>query len=85
MKLLQLAFVSGDSILNGGEEAVLRVYYDYSITTKYQFFCGFFQGKQIFSVYRLPPQESSITFKMEWGTETVNDVFTQVNLEKQVC
>ena len=75
-----ITFVSGDSILNGGEEAVLRVYYDYSITTKYQFSVVTSKGNNFFCI-STSPQESAITFKMEWGTATVNDAFTQINLE----
>jgi hypothetical protein len=72
--------VSGNAILNAGEEAIMRVYYDYSIITKYQFSVVTSKGNKFFCV-STSPQDSSITFKMEWGTETVNDVFTQVMLE----
>lgn len=75
-----VTFVSGNAILNAGEQAVMRVYYDYSTTTKYQFSVVTSKGNKFFCI-STSPQDSSITFKMEWGTETVNDVFTQVSLE----
>jgi hypothetical protein len=75
-----VTFVSGKAILTAGEEAIMRVYYDYSTTTNYQFSVSTSKGNNFFCI-STSPQDSSITFKMEWGTVTVNDVFSQVSLE----
>jgi flagellin-like protein len=75
-----VSFVSGYSILIGGEEAIMRVFYSYSPTTKYQFSVTTSKGNKFF-ILSTSPQNSSITFKMEWGTATVNDVFTQISLQ----
>ena len=74
-----VTFVSGNGVVNAGEEAIMRVFYDYSTITKYQFSVVTSKGNKFLCISTSPP-DTSITFKMEWGTETVNDVFTQVNL-----
>ena len=75
-----ISFVSGDSILNAGEEAIMRVYFDFSSKTKYQFSVSTSKGQKFFYI-STSPLDSSITFKMEWGTTTANDTFNQVNLQ----
>ncbi len=75
-----ISFISGDSTLTGGEVAVMRVYFDYSDNTKYQFSVGTSKGNKFFFL-STTPMYSSITFKMEWGTTIVNDTFKQLNLE----
>jgi flagellin-like protein len=75
-----VSFVSGDSTLNAGEVAIMRVYFDYSSKTKYQFSVSTSKGQKFFFI-STSPLDSSISFKMEWGTATVNDSFNQVNLQ----
>lgn len=75
-----VSFVSGDSTLNAGEEGIMRVYFDYSSKTKYQFSVSTSKGQKFFYI-STSPLDSSITFKMEWGIATVNDTLTQVNLQ----
>jgi flagellin-like protein len=75
-----ISFVSGDSTINAGEEAIMRVYFDYSTKTKYQFSVSTSKGQKFFYI-STSPLDSSITFKMEWGTTTINDTYKQVNLQ----
>ena len=75
-------FVSGNEILNAGEEVILRVFYDYSISTKYRFSVTTSKSNNFLLISTSPP-DSSITFKMEWGTATVNDEFTEVVLQNK--
>ena len=73
-------FVSGNEIINGGEEVILRVFSDYSTSTKYRFSVTTSKSNNFFLMSTSPP-DSSLTFKMEWGTKTVNNDFTEVILE----
>ena len=73
-------FVSGNEIINGGEEAILRVFYDYSTSTKYRFSVATLKSNNFFIISTSPP-DSSITFKMEWGTAAVTDDFTEIVLQ----
>ena len=75
-----ISFVSGDSTLSAGDEAIMRVYFDYSSKTKYQFSVSTSKGQKFFYI-STSPLDSSISFKMEWGTTTINDAFSQVNLQ----
>lgn len=73
-------FVSGNEILNAGEQVILKVFYDYSTSTKYRFSVSTSKSNNFLLISTSPP-DSSITFKMEWGTATVNDEFTEVVLQ----
>lgn len=75
-----VTFVSGDAQLEAGEAAVMRVYHSFSSNTKYQFSVTTSKSHS-FLYISTAPQDSSITFKMEWGTATVDDTFTTINLE----
>ena len=75
-----ISFVSGNSTINAGEEAIMRVYFDYSVNTKYKFSVATSKGQKFLFV-STSPLDSSITFKMEWGKTTINDTYRQVNLQ----
>ena len=75
-----ISFVSGNSTINAGEEAIMRVYFDYSVNTKYKFSVATSKGQKFLFV-STSPLDSSITFKMEWGKTTINDTYQQVDLQ----
>jgi len=73
-------FISGNELINAGEEATIRVFSDYSTATRYRFSVTTSRSNTFFVTSTSPP-ERSITFKMEWGTTNVNDEFTDVIMQ----
>jgi flagellin-like protein len=73
------SFVSGASTIDGGETAIIQVSDTFVGNARHQFSVVTDTGNRFVAVEQAP--RSSVTFAMEWGTVTVNDEFTQVNLQ----
>jgi flagellin-like protein len=74
------AFVSGDSTVGAGETATIQVSDSFVGNARHQFSVVTNTGNR-FVLVEQAPGSSSVTFKMEWGTVTVDDDFTQVDLQ----
>jgi flagellin-like protein len=73
------SFVSGDSTVDGGETTIIQVSDTFVGNARHQFSVVTNTGNRFVAVEQAP--RSSVTFAMEWGTVTVNDEFSQVNLQ----
>lgn len=73
------SFVSGSSTVDAGVSVIVKVSDYFAANAKQKFSVVTNRGNEFFFVAKAPP--SSVSFKMEWGTITVNDAFTQVNLQ----
>ncbi|PVX23759.1 MAG: hypothetical protein CW691_09690 [Candidatus Bathyarchaeum sp.] len=76
-------FVSGSSVIDSGVSEMLTVSDFFAANAKHTFNVITNKGNSFKLVAKAPP--NSVSFKMEWGTTTVNDVFTQVNLQNSYC
>ena len=76
------AFVSGNSSVGAGETATIQVSDSFVGNARHQFSVVTNTGNR-FVLVEQAPRSSSVTFKMAWGTVTVDDDFTQVNLQNR--
>ena len=76
------AFVSGNSTVGAGETATIQVSDSFVGNARRQFSVVTNTGNR-FVLVEQAPRSSSVTFKMKWGTVTVDDDFTQVNLQNR--
>jgi flagellin-like protein len=72
-------FVSGDSTVDAGETATIKVSDFFVGNARHQFSVITNGGSRFVFVSKAP--RTTVTLSMEWGTITVNDEFTQVNLQ----
>jgi hypothetical protein len=73
------AFISGSETIAAGESAVVRITQTFIPQGKYSIAFSTMKGNSFFSY--LEARLLASTFRMEWGTTTVNDTFKTVNLQ----
>jgi flagellin-like protein len=73
------AFISGSETIEAGESAVVRITQTFVPQGKYSIAFSTMKGNSFFSY--LEARLLASTFRMEWGTTTVNDTFKTVDLQ----